>query len=128
MQHATLTLTAYELVEGSDTLLRSLIGNVQAGAPLELVGEEEFIDLNYNVRKDSTRTMLITVQGDSMCDEIQDGDRVVLALDRMPEPGNIVIARLNGGYTIKRLKLNHGHRRGLYLAYANGTNKTHEIV
>lgn len=123
-----LKLKGYELTDSSDTLIRSLIGSVSAGHPLELGSEEELVDLNKLVRRGSSHTMFIQVEGDSMCDEIRDGDWVTIALDKEPQPNDIVIARLNDGYTIKRFKLNNGHRRGLYLVPANATHKPREVI
>src|SRR5213592_4537026 len=100
----TLRLTAFPLMENSHELLRSLVSKIAAGSPLEVVGDEECVDLNHVVSGNSTHTMIITVEGDSMCPEIGDGDRVVVALGKPAEPGNIVVARIDGGYTIKRFR------------------------
>lgn len=121
-------LTAFNILEDSPDLLRSVIGRVSAGQPAEIVGEEELIDLNYVVQKGSTNVRLILVEGDSMCPEIQSGDFVAVACDREPRPNNIVIAETEGGFTIKRFKLNNGHRRGLYLVPANTDYSPHEVI
>jgi SOS-response transcriptional repressor LexA len=121
-------LTAFDLHDNSDIWLRSVIGHVSAGHPIELVGEEELIDLNYMVKKGSADVRLILVEGDSMCAEIHDGDFVVVACDRQPKPNDIVIAELDEGLTIKRFKLNLGHRNGLYLVPANENYKPREIM
>ena len=121
-------LTAFDLLPDSKLLMRSVIGRVSAGQPVELVGEEELIDLNYMVSKGSASTRLILVEGNSMCPEIQDGDFVVIACDRQPQTNDIVIARVDGGLTVKRFKLNLGHRRGLYLVPANNDYKPREVI
>lgn len=121
-------LTALNLSQHSDIWIRSVIGRISAGKPVEIVGEEELIDLNYMVQKGSSNVRLILVEGDSMCPEIADGDWVVVACDREPKPNDIVIAESSGGFTIKRFKLNNGHRRGLYLVPANPNYKPKEVM
>lgn len=128
MESNTLKLTAYNLWLETDKPIRSVIGKVSAGTPMEIVGEEEEIDLNYMLSRGSQNSMMIHVHGDSMCPEITDGDWVMLAMDREPMPGNIVVARLNGGYTIKRFKLNDKRgKEGLFLVPANGDYPEHDI-
>lgn len=123
-----LKLTAHGLADTSDSPIPTVIGHVSAGHPLEVADEHEFVDLNKLVRSGSAHTMIVDIDGDSMCPEIDSGDKVVLALDRVPKPNNIIITRLYDGYTIKRFKLNHGHRRGFYLVPANPSYQTREIV
>lgn len=125
MKHTTLKLTAFNLIESSADLLRSLIGRVAAGAPLEVIGDEEEIDLNYIVRKGEKETIIVTLQGDSMGPEICDGDRVVVSLGRHPAPGNIVIAKIDGGYTIKRFTQREFK---LFLVPSNDAHVTREMI
>lgn len=55
------------------------------------------------------------------------GDFVMLDRLRQPSAGDIVVARLNGGYTIKRHKLNDGRgNQGLYLVPCNSGNSTYK--
>jgi DNA polymerase V len=121
-------LTMFDLSQDSDVLIRSVIGKVSAGRATEIIGGEELLDLNYMLSKGSAETRLILVEGDSMCPEIGDGDFVIVACDRQPQPGEIVIAEIDGGFTIKRFKLNDGHRKGLYLVPANDKYETREVV
>ena len=118
----------FNLTDHSTDLLRSVIGRVSAGHPVEIVGDEELIDLNYMVSKGSNDTRIILVEGDSMAPEICDGDFVVIACDREPRPNDIVIAGTDGDFTVKRFKLNHGHRRGLYLVPTNPDYKPREVI
>lgn len=124
MKHATLKITAFELVEDSNELLRSLIGRVAAGAPLEVIGDEELVDLNYIVSRGPYETMMVTLEGDSMYPDLADGDKVIIALGMPPELGHIVIARVDGGYTIKKFK--HQDTR-LYLVPSNGAHSTRAL-
>lgn len=125
-----LKLTAYDLLrDDSDLPIRTVIGRVAAGTPLEIVGDEELIDFNYVLQRHSRNTMAVRVEGDSMCPEIKSGDWVVLALDREPKPGDIVIARLENGYTIKRLEIRdvRGETK-LRLVASNGRFTSREIT
>lgn len=121
-------MKALNLVDNSTDLIRSVIGRISAGRPVEIVGDEELIDLNYMVSKGSADTRMILVEGDSMSPEICDGDFVVIACDREPKPNDIVIAGSDGDFTVKRFKLNHGHRRGLYLVPTNPDYKPREVI
>ncbi|MBV9215306.1 MAG: hypothetical protein JO053_03945 [Acidobacteria bacterium] len=116
--------TAFELVEDSTELIRSLVGRVAAGSPLEVVGDEERMDLNYLVSRSHHETMIIRVEGDSMCPEIGDGDHVVVALGRSPQPGEIVIAKVDGGYTVKKFRQREFR---LYLVPSNAEHDTREL-
>ena len=65
---------------------------------------EKKIDLNDYLIKNRSATFLVRVQGDSMMnDHIHDGD--ILVVDRSLEAMNkdIVIAAVNGEFTVKRL-------------------------
>lgn len=96
---------------------------------IEIVGEEEEIDFNRMMMEGSSDSMPIHVTGEPMCPEIRSGDWVVLAFDIQPRPGDIVIAKVAGGYTIKRLS--HSDikgRRGLYLVPTNGSTRQPSAV
>lgn len=129
MKHEPLKITAYSLVTDTDTLVRSVIGRVSAGLPIEIVGEEEDIDFNYLLRHGSSNAIAVRVHGKSMCPEIADGDWVVICRDRVPRTGDIVIAEIAGGCTIKRLQINNvnSHRHGLRLVASNTAVATREV-
>ncbi len=80
-----------------------LLGLVEAGIPTnteELRGDATSID-NYLVEnKDSS--YLLEVKGDSMIDEgIKEGDLVLVERRGEPKDGDIVIAEVDGGWTMK---------------------------
>lgn len=112
-------MKAYPLFTNSTYETAALIAKVSAGEPLEIVSEIEMVDLNYLLTRGNPDCLLVQVDGDSMSSEIVSGDYVMLDRTRRPKPNDIVIARLGGAYTIKRHKLNNGHRTGLYLVPAN---------
>ena len=84
--------------------------SVQAGMPApaaESRAETRSID-DYLVAHPS-RTLLITVKGDSMIDAgIHDGDRVVVEKRVAATPGDIVVAIVDNEFTVKRLAREKG--------------------
>ena len=107
----------------------ALIARVAAGEPIEIGDEFEQVDLNHLLARGNPYAMLIRVRGDSMSDEIRDNDWVLIDRSREARPGDIVLARLDGGYTIKRHKLNDARGRGgLYLVPRNDLYDTHRVT
>ena len=65
---------------------------------------EEELDLNSYLVRNKPATFMFSVKGDSMIGaSIQDGDKVVVDRALHPKHNDIVVAVLNGEYTIKRL-------------------------
>jgi len=80
-----------------------LFNSVQAGLP---TAEEEtlldHIDLNDFLIKKPEQTIMINVRGDSMIDAgIHEGDQVVVETGTNVNVGNIVVAIVDGDYTVK---------------------------
>jgi len=80
-----------------------LLGSVQAGFPSP--AEEELVDVlsldEYLVRRPEA-TFMLTVTGDSMIDAgIQPGDLVLIEKGRNPKNNDIVIAQVDGEWTLK---------------------------
>lgn len=120
-------MKAFPLFDNSDYLTDALIARVSAGEPIEIGDEMERIDLNWMLTKGNPNCLLIQVQGDSMADEIADGDWVMLDRERRPQPNDIVLAYLDG-YTLKRYKLNDSRgKNGLYLVPANDLYDTRKV-
>jgi repressor LexA len=80
-----------------------LLGSVQAGFPSP--AEEELIDtlsLDEFLVKKPTATYLVKVSGDSMIDAgIHPNDLVLVERGRIPKSGDIVIACVDGEWTMK---------------------------
>ena len=80
-----------------------LLGTVQAGWPSP--AEEELVDtmnLDEFLIQHPEQTYLIKVTGDSMVDAgIHEGDFVVVERGRQPKPGDVVIAQVDGEWTMK---------------------------
>ncbi len=82
------------------------LGLVEAGLPT--VAEEELLDTmsfdDYLIR-DASKTFILEVRGDSMIEEgIREGDLVVVERTKDPKDGDIVIAQVDGGWTMKFLR------------------------
>lgn len=83
-----------------------LLGLVEAGMPA--VAEEEALDTlnldNYLI-KNRTASYLLKVKGDSMIEAgINEGDLVIVERTESPKEGDIVIAEVDGGWTMKYFK------------------------
>ena len=80
-----------------------MLGLVEAGMPS--VAEETVLDTlnldNYLIN-DRSSTYVLEVKGDSMIEEgIKEGDLVVVERKSDPKDGDIVIAEVDGGWTMK---------------------------
>lgn len=80
-----------------------LLGLVEAGFPT--AAEEELLDtmsLDEYLVKNKQATFMLRVKGDSMIDAgIMEGDIVLVERGRAPKQGDIVIAAIDGEYTMK---------------------------
>jgi DNA polymerase V len=102
-----------------------IMSPVPAGQPHNMSNEDDWLDLNDYVRRGSDQIFYITVTGDSMIEYgIKDGDLLVADRLRQPRSGDVVIAEINGSFTVKRFVNWH---RQLYLVPENGEYKTRRI-
>ena len=70
------------------------------------------IDLNEQLIRHPTSTFFLRVSGDSMTGAgIHDGDLLVVDRSLDPRPGRVVVAVLDGGFTLKRLVRHQGRLR-----------------
>ncbi len=103
------------------------LSSVYAGSPLPADDYViDFMDLNDRFVKNSTATYFVRVQGDSMIKAgIHSGD--ILIVDRSLEPVNhkIVIASMNGEFTVKRMSYS---KEKLYLQPENDDYDLIEIT
>ncbi|MDF7806810.1 transcriptional repressor LexA [Pontiellaceae bacterium B12219] len=95
-----------------------LLGSIQAGFPSP--AEEELVDTinmdKYLVRRPEA-TFLLTVNGESMIEAgIQPGDLVLVEKDRIPKQNDIVVAHIDGEWTLKYFGRDAD---GIYLDPAN---------
>lgn len=90
----------------ADPIYIRVLGYVEAGFPSP--AEEELLDavsLNKFLIKNPNSTFMLKVSGDSMVEAgIMPGDFVLVDRSLKPKNGNIVIARVDGEWTIKYLR------------------------
>ncbi len=78
---------------------------------------EENIDLNEHLISNPFSTFFLRVKGDSMLNAgIKDKDLIIVDKSLRAKPGNIVIAMIDGEFTIKRLSIKNNE---LYLKAEN---------
>ena len=78
---------------------------------------EENIDLNEYLISNPFSTFFLRVKGDSMINAgIKDNDLIIVDKSLIAKPGNIVIAMIDGEFTIKRLSIKNDE---LYLKAEN---------
>ena len=108
--------TFYTIPLHSEGIAPLVSENIRAGFPSPANAYiEEKLDLNKYCVKNPPATFLVKVEGDSMINAgITKGD--LLVVDRSAEPKNsdIVIAVLNGEFTLKRLVINDDKSITLY--------------
>lgn len=87
-----------------------LLGLVEAGFPS--AAEEELVDtmsLDEYLIKNKEATFMLRVKGDSMIDAgIMEGDLVLVERGKTPKPGQIVIAEVDGEFTMKYYRTRNG--------------------
>jgi SOS regulatory protein LexA len=94
------------LIPGSIALPVKILGTVEAGFPSP--AEEELVDtlsLNELLIQNPEATFLLKVSGDSMSGAgILPGDMVIVDKGQNPKSGDIVIAEVDGQWTMKYLR------------------------
>lgn len=99
-----------------------MLGLVEAGFPTSVDEDNtNTINLDEYLVPNKGATYLLEVKGDSMIDAgIQEGDLVIAERKGEPKPGDIVIAEVDGGWTMKYFR-----KRGstVYLEPANKNYK-----
>ena len=85
-----------------------VLGSVPAGFPSPAADHfEEQIDLNKHLQKNPSATFFVRAQGNSMQDAfIADGSLLVVDRSIRAQHGHIILAVLNGEFTVKYLKKN----------------------
>ena len=90
---------------------------IPAGLPATAEDSYEVFDFENYMRADEERTFMLRVSGDSMIDAgIYDGDLIIVDTKIQPTHGLVVVAIIDGGYTVKYLR-KKGNRS--YLKAAN---------
>lgn len=83
-----------------------MLGLVEAGIPTMIDDElTDTISLDEYLIPNKASTYVLEVKGDSMIDEgIKEGDLVIVERRGNPKDGDIVIAEIDGGWTMKYFK------------------------
>lgn len=108
-------------------LLRPLVvARISAGFPSPADDWiEGRLDLNHHLIKHPAATFYMRVIGDSMSDEIREGDILVVDRAAEAEDGDIVIVRIFTDFTVKKLSLQDGK---IWLLAANESYQPIEIT
>jgi repressor LexA len=87
-----------------------MLGLVEAGFPTFVDAEDmESITLDDWLVGDKTATFMLRVKGESMIDAgIMDGDYVIVERGREPRVGDIVLANVDSGWTLKYFEKEKG--------------------
>ncbi len=81
-----------------------LLGNVAAGAPIEHLKHDEYIDIPVSLLKKPDQTYALQVQGNSMIEDgIHDGDTILVQRQEFAYDGEIAVAVVNHEATVKRI-------------------------
>ncbi len=100
-----------------------LLGLVEAGIP-SLADESVLDTMSFDeyLIGDPSKTFVLEVKGDSMIEEgIREGDLVVVERKSEPKDGDIVIAEVDSGWTMKFLRKKQG--KPIFLEPANKNYK-----
>lgn len=86
-----------------------LLGNAHCGQPLNEIVEDHItqmipVPLRILGRNSRKQLYLVRAVGDSMVPKIEDGDLIIMEENPAPQAGNIVVARIAEGFTVKIFK------------------------
>jgi len=92
------------VAQEGDTVLLPLMGTIRAGRPIEAISHAEPTAVPSSLVPSQGDYYLLRVAGDSMRDaQIAEGDLVIIESRPVAEPGQIVVALINGTEaTLKR--------------------------
>jgi len=97
---------------------REIADSVRAGAPQpanDLVSH--VVSVDEHLIRNPSRTVMLTVKGDSMIDAgLLPGDTVIVETSAPTKPGDIVVATVDNEYTVKYLEHD---KKGFYLRPGN---------
>jgi DNA polymerase V len=112
---------------GRVRLLRPLfVARISAGFPSPAEDWiEGRLDLNHHLIKHPAATFYMRVIGDSMNDEIREGDILVVDRAAEAEDGDVVVVRIFNDFTVKKLSLQDGK---IWLLAANESYQPIEIT
>lgn len=118
-------------------VLPLFVDTVAAGFPSPAQGYEQHgIDLNELLVRNAPATFLVRAKGDSMVDAgIHNDDLLVVDFSVEPHHGDIVIAKLDDSFTVKRLYQRNGvvrlyaeNKAANYPPIVPGDEQTLEVI
>jgi len=93
----------------SENYALPLLGRVAAGAPIEALEHDEYIDVPASLVRQPDRTYALRVQGQSMIEDgILDGDVILVQRQTTATNGEIVVAMVGEEATVKRFYVHRG--------------------
>jgi len=96
-------LSSKLLQTGREVLSLPLLGRVAAGAPIERVEHDEFIEVPPSLLKNKSNAFALKVEGDSMIEDgIHNGDVILVQMQETAKDGDIVVATIEDEATVKR--------------------------
>lgn len=110
-----------EIVPGGDFFKFKVYKSIKAGIPSDILSDDfDMVEIKkFNFDFNPTNTLLIKVSGDSMIDyDIFNEDIIAVDTKKTVKNGDIVVALIDGEYTLKAL-MNDKNNRGLYLKAGN---------
>jgi len=101
------SITIYKAAHGDPLPVPVFMSGIQAGFPSPADDYvEKQLDLNELVVKNQPATFFVRVEGESMRDAgILSGDILVVDRSLTPTSGKIVVAIMNGEFTVKRIEM-----------------------
>jgi repressor LexA len=95
--------SAQAFEDSSKVLAIPFLGRVAAGSPIERIQDNEFMDVPVSMMKAPGDYFALKVEGDSMIEEgIFDGDFLVVLSQKAVHDGDLVVASIDDGATVKR--------------------------
>ena len=109
----TIVDTIYSIDASSRCPLPLFVSPVEAGFPSPADDYlDQLLDLNEHLIKNPAATFLVRVRGDSMVDAgIKSGDMLIVDKSLDAADGDIVIATVDGAFTVKRYQKVEGRLR-----------------
>ena len=125
---------ASDVAGGAAGFSLAVRGKVAAGAPLDAGQRGRELRVDPSIFGSPAPDYLLEVQGDSMVDAgIADGDLIAVRAVDTADHGQTVVARLNGGLTVKRLRrtsrqLALESRNGAFAPIVPGPEDEFEVI
>lgn len=115
----------YKIKPRAETSVLVALASAPCGSPQEICTELEIVDLNEFITGGESAVYLIRARGDSMEAEIRRGDLMVVNRNLPAEPGDAIVAFVNGDISVKIYKPD---RNGLTLVPKNAKYKSQIIT